>query len=249
MTSSALNTDGPLYRRLAEQLRGAIETGEFAADGPLPAERDLALRYQVSRDTVRKSLKLLETIGVVYGDHGRGTFVSPPAVQQMSRFIDGFSVDTSKRGETAGQTVLSVEQFPASIAIAGVLEIEPKRLITKVVRIRTVDDRPVGLQEAYLNLPQNSSFTLSELAEVGSLYKLLRARFNIALAEALESLGAIAAGPEDASHLNVEQGSPLLLCERVTLSDRRQPIEYCVMRYVSTYRYTTRINQFSQLTK
>ncbi|MBJ7576768.1 GntR family transcriptional regulator [Devosia sp. MC532] len=249
MTSSALNTDGPIYRRLAEQLRAAIETGEFAADGPLPAERDLALRYQVSRDTVRKSLKLLETIGVVYGDHGRGTFVSPPAVQQMSRFIDGFSVDTSKRGETAGQTVLSVEQIPASIAIAGVLEIEPKRLITKVVRIRTVDDRPVGLQEAYLNLPQNSSFTLSELAEVGSLYKLLRARFNISLAEALESLGAIAAGPEDASHLNVEQGSPLLLCERVTLSDRRQPIEYCVMRYVSTYRYTTRINQFSQLTK
>jgi len=43
----------------------------------------------------------------------------------------------------------------------------------------------------------------------------------------------------------VPAGSPLLACEGITLSDRRQPIEYCEMRYVPSYRYKTRINKRS----
>jgi len=45
--------------------------------------------------------------------------------------------------------------------------------------------------------------------------------------------------------LGVDAGSPLLACERITLSDRRHPIEYCEMRYVPSYRYKTRINKWS----
>jgi GntR family transcriptional regulator len=35
------------------------------------------------------------------------------------------------------------------------------------------------------------------------------------------------------------------VCERITLSDRREPIEYCLMKYVSSYRYSTRIAKYS----
>ena len=76
---------------------------------------------------------------------------------------------------------------------------------------------------------------------------MLSARFGLAPVEALESIGSIAASAEDAAGLNVLPGSPLLLCERITLSERRIPIEYCVMKYVSSYRYTARIKRSNPL--
>lgn len=236
-----------LYRQLADSIRAEIVGGALKANVALPSERELATQYQMSRDTVRKAIRFLEQQGVLYSEQGRGTFVAPTAVREMSRYLDSFSLDTQKRGGTAGQKVILVEQVPASIAVAGVLEIEPRRLITRVKRIRTVDDVRIGIHDAFLALP--GALTAEDLVRSGSLYALLAAKFNLHAIEGLESVGAVAANTEDAGLLGVSVGDPLLLCERITLSDRRQPFEYCEMKYVSTYRYTTRVNRSDQTTK
>lgn len=242
------NTAGrALYRQLAELLRSEIENGDRLANEMLPSERDLAIKYDMSRDTVRKAVRLLETQGILYSEQGRGTFVSPAQVREMSRFLDSFSVDTVKRGGMPGQKILLVEQIPASLAVAGVLEIEPRRMITRVKRIRTVDAMQVGFHDSYLVLP--GIITEGELLNTGSLYALLAERFDLHAAEGLESIGSIAAGVEDSMLLGVAIGAPLLLSERITLSDRRQPFEYCEMRYVSSYRYTMRVNRSDHITK
>lgn len=249
MTSDEGNQDAPLYRQLAAQLRAVIEGGWPGPNKNLPSERELAARFNMSRDTVRKALKLLEEHGVLYVDQGRGTFVAPASVRQMSRFLDSFSADARKRGVQSGQIILSLEQVPANMAVAGLLSIEPSQTITRLQRIRTIDGAPVGLHDAYLNLPDGASFSRADLEKTGSLYTLMTDRFGITPAEGLESLGAVSASVEEAAHLNVAAGAPLLMCERITLSERRRAVEYCVMRYVSSYRYTTRTNKFSQLNK
>ena len=45
--------DGPLYQRLAEAIRAAIECGDFGPGTRLPAQRILARLLRVSRTTVR----------------------------------------------------------------------------------------------------------------------------------------------------------------------------------------------------
>jgi GntR family transcriptional regulator len=240
-------TNTPLYQKLAAKLRSEIERGSPGPNELLPSERDLAVQYAMSRDTVRKAVRLLEEQGLLYSDQGRGTFVAPSAVREMAQFLESFSQDTKQRGGVPGQTIILIEQTPATIAIAGVLEISPHQTVTRVKRIRTIDGRAVGLHDAYIALPAGSILTAAELEEAGSLYKLLGSRFDLAPAEALESIGSIAANIEDAASLNVAVGSPLLLCERIALSERRQPIEYCEMKYVSTYRYTARIRKSNQM--
>jgi len=235
------------YRSLAALLRAEIESGSRSANEALPSERDLAVQYGMSRDTVRKAVRLLEEEGVLYSEQGRGTFVAPSSVREMSRFLDSFSVDTRKRGGTAGQAILLVEQVPANLGVASVLEIEPRRLVTRVKRIRTIDGNRIGIHDSYLVAP--GTITQDELAQRGSLYALLGERFGLHAAEGLESVGSIAANAEDAALLGVVPGAPLLLCERITLSERRQPFEYCEMKYVSSYRYTTRINRAGHITK
>ncbi|MGO4568865.1 GntR family transcriptional regulator [Rhizobium sp. 2YAF20] len=248
-TSNSAPIKGPLYQQLAAKLRAEIEGGSRGANEPLPSERDIAVQYVMSRDTVRKAVRLLEEQGLLYSDHGRGTFVAPSSVREMSRFLDSFSQDTEKRGGAPGQTILLVEQMPASIAVAGVLKVEPRQTITRVKRIRTIDGVPIGLHDAYLALPGGAALTAEDLARSGSLYKLLGSRFGLNAAEGLESIGSVAANMEDATQLGVAVGAPLLLCERITLSERRQPMEYCEMKYVSSYRYTARVNKSSQIQK
>lgn len=67
-----------LYRQIAEQLRGLITGGEFAAGARLPAERDLARQLGVSRPSVREALIALEVEGWVEVRTGSGIYVQPP---------------------------------------------------------------------------------------------------------------------------------------------------------------------------
>jgi GntR family transcriptional regulator len=229
------------YVWLANIIRASVESGDLREHQALPSERDLAEQYNVSRDTVRKAVRLMQEQGVIYSDHGRGNFVAPAMVRGMARFIESFSEDTGKRGSTAGQRILETGSVPASLALASVLNVPAGQPITRVHRIRLIDDVPVGTHDAYFVLPRDAKVTGPQIERAGSLYKLLKERFGFAPAEAVENLSATEADADDAARLGIEQGSPLLVCERVTLSDRREPIEYCLMKYVRSYRYSTRV--------
>lgn len=238
-------TAQPRYRWLADILRETIDRGALTDNQALPPERELAERHEVSRDTVRKALRFMEERGIIYSDHGRGTFVSPAIVRGTTRFIDSFSQDTGNRGGVPGQRILNVETVGASMAISTLLNVEAGAPLVRVRRVRTIDDAPVGLHDAHFVLPRGAKLSRSQIERAGSLYKLLMSEFGFEPAEAVENLCAGAADAEDAQLLDIAAGDPLLICERITLSDRRQPIEYCQMKYVSTYRYRTRIAKHS----
>ncbi|AYF97137.1 FadR/GntR family transcriptional regulator [Protaetiibacter intestinalis] len=62
------------------RLMQTIRLGVVAPGGALPPERELALRFSVSRDTVREAIKELSEAGYLRARRGRygGTFVADP---------------------------------------------------------------------------------------------------------------------------------------------------------------------------
>ena len=66
----------PKYYDLMEDLEKQIKSGAFRPGEKLPSENELSVRYQVSRQTVRSALAILEEQGLTYARHGSGTFVS-----------------------------------------------------------------------------------------------------------------------------------------------------------------------------
>ncbi len=64
------------YSQLMEDLKAQILSGQIQPGEKLPSENMLAKEYEVSRQTVRKALEILENMGYVYAEHGRGTFCS-----------------------------------------------------------------------------------------------------------------------------------------------------------------------------
>ena len=66
----------PLYLQLQQLVRQAIQTKVLTQDDMIPAERDLALEYGVSRITVRKAIDGLAQEGLVVRRRGSGTYVA-----------------------------------------------------------------------------------------------------------------------------------------------------------------------------
>lgn len=64
-----------LYLQIAEQLAQLITSGEMSPAARLPAERDLAAKYDVSRQTIREALIALEVSGLVEIKPGSGVYV------------------------------------------------------------------------------------------------------------------------------------------------------------------------------
>jgi DNA-binding GntR family transcriptional regulator len=75
VTSEPAATTAAGYRRIAEDLRQQITSGELATGQRMPSEAELMRRYGVSRGTARQGLALLEATGLVTAVHGKGRFV------------------------------------------------------------------------------------------------------------------------------------------------------------------------------
>lgn len=68
--------EAPAYQWVYEGVRSAILGGRLSADRRLPATRDLARQYGLSRGTIVNAFGLLASEGYVEGRVGSGTYVS-----------------------------------------------------------------------------------------------------------------------------------------------------------------------------
>ena len=74
-----------LYRQLAQQLRDWVRASGFAAGARLPAERDLAAQWGVSRSSLREAVIALEVEGAIEVRTGSGIYVTPLALSPAPR--------------------------------------------------------------------------------------------------------------------------------------------------------------------
>ena len=62
--------------KLARQIRGTIQSGNYRRGDRLPPIVEMAKRFEVGQPSIREALKKLEAMGVVQIRHGSGVFVS-----------------------------------------------------------------------------------------------------------------------------------------------------------------------------
>src|SRR6266852_3514872 len=91
----------PLYYQLKQVLRQQISAGHLAPHTAIPSEPELVARYRVSRATVRQALTELVHEGLLYRQHGKGTFVCEPLVQQSLSELTSFTEAMRRRGKRA----------------------------------------------------------------------------------------------------------------------------------------------------
>ncbi len=66
-----------LHVRVSDDLKRRLRAGEWQPGERLPTEAELSAQYQVSRATVRTSMKLLQAQGLTQTRHGSGSYATP----------------------------------------------------------------------------------------------------------------------------------------------------------------------------
>jgi GntR family transcriptional regulator/MocR family aminotransferase len=92
--------DQPLYRRLYQRLRAAIEDGVLPAGTRLPSTRTLARDLKLSRNTIAAAFDQLHADGFLRQRVGDGTYVAPlPAAYRQQ--VTGACAANAKRAQPA----------------------------------------------------------------------------------------------------------------------------------------------------
>src|SRR5258708_36178744 len=77
-----------LYEQIVHQIEQSILKGVLKPGDQLPAERELAQRFGVSRTAVREAVKALREKGLVDAYTGRGTFITDGTSQAARQSFD-----------------------------------------------------------------------------------------------------------------------------------------------------------------
>jgi len=138
----------PIYIQIRESLRADIMQGTLKRGEQLPSENDLALKYKVSRMTIRESIEDLVDEGLLYRRHGVGTFVAYPHLQRDHTRLTNFFDKAENEGLAVQAKLLKLEVIPAKPRVAEALDIPVGSHVIRVKTLRFVNDAPVTVHDA-----------------------------------------------------------------------------------------------------
>jgi GntR family transcriptional regulator len=137
--------------------------------------------------------------------------------------------------------VLSFRVAPAGAPRATRLKLSPSEPVLRIVRLRLVDDGPMAIER--IDVPAKLVPGLTERdMESGNFYQLLRERFDVVVADAVQTLEPTVTNPDQADLLDVPVYAPVLLIERTTRDTTGRIVEFARSIYRGDrYRVTSKL--------
>lgn len=164
----------PLYYQLKEVLKQQIRSGHLAPHTAIPSEPELVAQYHVSRATVRQALTELVHEGLLYRQHGKGTFVCEPRIQQTVSELASLSNELRSRGQRPGGLLLVSELVRGSETIREQLHLTDAEQAIHLLRLRSADETPIAYEHNYLPFPRAQGvYERAQETGEGSLYSLM----------------------------------------------------------------------------
>ena len=216
----------PLYYQLKEVLKQQIRSGHLAPHMAIPSEPELVSSYHVSRATVRQALSELVHEGLLYREHGKGTYVCEPRVQQTVSELTSLTEELRLRGKHPGGLLLVSELVRGSETVREQLALTDIEQVIRLERLRTADGSPIAYAINYLPYPRAASIyqRAQEVAD-GSLYSLMISEgLNPFIVEQTIKAGLAAA--REAEVLRISPGEPGLRFTSTTFDLTGSPIEF-----------------------
>ena len=224
-------SDGtPLYVQIRKSLSDDIVNQVLVPGQRLPSEDELALRFGVSRMTVRQGISDLIDEGLLYRRHGVGTFVAQPHIERDQTHLTNFVETARKEGIDLKISLLAAEIIPAKLKVARSLSITEGDLVIRVMTLRFTSGLPITVHDAHVPYKLFPQLRQEDLG-VNHLWDIFKS-YGSQVRRAVQSLEAREADGEIADLLDMEVGAPILYKERTVYLDDGTPVEftYCFNR-------------------
>ncbi len=247
MKDIASKPNDRLYKDLARTLTAGIVAGKYPVGSRLPAERELAVQFEVSRPTVREAVIALEVQGFVEVRIGSGAYVvRMPGESDVPGFaMSAFELTEARlliEGETAALAAAQITD--AEIAeIAGLVqEIARENLAAKgaeradrgfhlAIARATRNSGLLGAVETLWDLRDSSAEAalLHEKARTANVKPVVEE--HTAILEALKARDPAAARAAMRAHLSAVLDSLLFATEEQAVAEARKAVAAKRARY------------------
>lgn len=236
------NSHIPIYVQIEEELKRQIYLGEYEVGEPIPSERDLSIKFGVSRMTVRQAITNLVLNGLLYREKGRGTFVSTPKLEQPLNGLTSFTEDMRARGLTPSSKLIKFEKQRPSFDVARDLLLEEGEEVYFIVRIRNADSQPMAIERTYI--PLHALPNLTEESFNGSLYRLVEDTYGLKIGNAIQQMEAAIVAKEDSKYLQIEPTAVVLMIKRISYLSDGRPFEVVRSSYrADRYKFISEIQR------
>jgi GntR family transcriptional regulator len=225
----------PLYGRTAARLWDDVLAGGARSGDRLPSERALALRYGVSRVTLRAALAELESRNLVSSAPARGWFVTDSRTEgpapATGHTVQGFADYAVEHGLSTHSRILGSGVRPATVSESETLRIGPGAELFEMRRLRYLDGLVVVLEHNRLPLALCPALATTDFT-AASLYATLRQADPPQLPRVADySVEARQPRPEERELLEVDAGIPMLEATQLAFNQDGRPLELTVATY------------------
>jgi GntR family transcriptional regulator len=230
----------PLYHQIYLILRDEIISGQRAFGSIVPTEQELSRIYGVSRITTRRALDELAQNRLVARKRRVGTRVvfqplSPPFQGNINQAVESLRIIGRK---TKAKLVELNEEDPEP-AIKVSLALKPGEKVIRAVRVRWLDDLPLGRVISYVPARLGIAFTRAELEAVPIIELLEQGGVKFGAAE--QTVSANAADAALASVLDIDIRAPILTVAR-TLFNTAGEVVLFTLSQMRADRYHLRLD-------
>jgi GntR family transcriptional regulator len=215
-------------RQVADVLRQQVHADVYGDE--FPGEQQLATEFSVSRNTIRAALAALKSEGLIDRGPRVGTRVAQRKYDHGLDALLGLKETFKSHGEIRNE-VRAAMPVAAPPSVAHRLGLEPGEQAVLIERLRYLGELPLSLDLTYL-APDIGQQILAEQLETQDIFALIEQVSASRLGSATLALEAIPADPHTAVTLQIPEGAPLLMLERLTNLDDGRPVdlEYIRMR-------------------
>jgi len=238
MTEASGEDRRPASRRIADELRRSIESGELAPGAQLPSERQLAATYRTARNTAREAIRLLADSGLVIAEQGRGAFVrrNAPLIRlgnnrYSPKYRDSgmspFLLECAKQGKTGRFDVLRIERIQPSEDVAARLGVPAgSESVLRRENVFYADADPVHHVTTYIpwTIADRTGLLDPDVGHPYGIHGILEERGHT-MSRLREEVSARMPTADEAALLHLASGVPVLGVLHTSIDQDAQPYE------------------------
>ena len=215
----------PPKDRAVEGIEWLLLNHEVGDDGRLPPERELCEALGVSRTALRGAIAQLASQHVLESLQGSGTYAcrrKPTTVFQLS---GSFSDSVRGAGMTPGSRDIEARSLAAEGRTAHDLQVAVGSPVYKLTRVRTADERPVGIETAFVNAGLCPGIEAYDFGGRG-LYDVLRTDYHVEPVNGYQRISITHVNRREADLLGVDEGTPAFFEKSFARTSAGDPVEF-----------------------
>ncbi|WP_250277860.1 trehalose operon repressor [[Clostridium] colinum] len=218
------------YLTIYNELLEKIKTGYYKPNDLLPSESELMKIYNVSRDTIRKSLNILTQEGYIQKSQGKGSFVL-----DINRFtfpvsgVVSFKEIGKKLGKTFETDVKQLECIIPDKYISKDLNLKKNEKVWKIIRTRKIGKESIIFDKDYIV----QKFVNNLNCEIckNSLYEYIENDLNLKISYAKKQITVEKSTEEDEKYLDLKEYNMVVVVISYTHLEDNNVFQYTESRH------------------